>query len=111
LQRANGVAPDACATLPPMSEKQLQSQVMAVAARLGWEKRYHTYNSKRSAAGFPDLVLCRPGRLLFTELKREGESPTIPQQQWLEALKQSVPGIEVYLWHPSDLPDIVEILR
>lgn len=110
LARAEGT-PAAAVT-----EAQLLTRVREVARRLGWWRCYHTYSSKRSEPGFPDLVLARTptdemsGRLIFAELKREGESPTIPQQQWLETLKHAVEGIEVYLWRPSDLDNIVEIL-
>lgn len=96
---------------PAMTHAQLQGQVREVAKRLGWERIYHTYNSKRSDSGFPDLVLCRPKRLIFAELKTEGDTATIPQQQWLDMLNISVPGIECYLWYPSDLNNIVDILQ
>ena len=50
-----------------MTEKAFQSDVMRVAKMLGW-LCYHTFDSRRSASGFPDLVLVRE-RVLFRELK------------------------------------------
>ena len=101
-----------------MTHAQLQNQVRLVCKRLGNWRVYHTYNSKRSDPGFPDFVLVRrqaslayPGRLVFSELKTEGDKPTIPQEDWLDDLAHSVPGVETYLWYPKDLANIVEILR
>ena len=41
-----------------MNEAELQRNVLSLAAMTGW-LAYHTYDSRRSQAGFPDLVLVR----------------------------------------------------
>ena len=52
---------------PAPTEKQFQQSVVEVARTLKW-RVYHTHDSRRSAAGFPDLVLTRGGhRILLTE--------------------------------------------
>jgi hypothetical protein len=51
-----------------MTEKQLQGAVVELAKRLGYLV-YHTFDSRRSNPGWPDLVLCKPPRLIFAELK------------------------------------------
>ena len=61
-----------------MSEADLQSQVTELAEKTGW-LFYHTYRSDRSPAGFPDLVLVRPPRLLFVELKKQKAKRTPAQ--------------------------------
>jgi hypothetical protein len=53
-----------------VSERDLTGYVRDVARAFGW-RRYHTWISKHSAAGFPDEVLVRGERLLFAELTRE----------------------------------------
>ena len=103
-------------TLAAQPEKWLLQQVRALAKLWGW-KCYHTHNSKHSEAGFPDVVLCKApthgygfrGRLIFAELKREGETPTIEQQAWLDALA-TIHGIASYVWRPTDLPHIAALL-
>jgi len=54
---------------------------------------YHTHDSRRSVAGFPDycLVVNTPSgpQLLFLELKREGGRPTPEQVGWLRSLAQA----------------------
>jgi hypothetical protein len=44
-----------------ITEKQFTGQVVQLARMLGW-RVYHPWLSVHSAAGFPDLVLCRPPR-------------------------------------------------
>ena len=39
-----------------VTEKAFQTAVVELAELCGW-KVYHTYDSRRSAPGFPDLVL------------------------------------------------------
>mgnify|MGYP003134989332 CR=1 FL=1 len=94
---------------PIKSEKEFLSRVLFEAELAGWEKTYHTFNSKRSTPGFPDLCMVRDNRLVFAELKMTKAKPTKPQQEWLEALG-AVPGVEAYLWRPSDIDEILECL-
>jgi hypothetical protein len=61
-------------------------------------------------AGLPDLILCKPPRLLFAELKRERGRVSEAQADWLDALSRCS-GVEVYLWKPSDWEFIVRILQ
>ena len=92
-----------------VAEKDFQRQVLDLARLFRW-KPYHPFLSKWSERGFPDLTLIRPPRLLFAELKRDRGKPTPDQAEWLELLR-ACPGVETYLWHPSDFDDIAAILR
>lgn len=89
-------------------EKDLDAQVRILAAVYGF-RRYHTYRSKRSPAGFPDLVLVKPPRLIFAELKSDDGRTTADQDEWLADLGR-VPAAETYVWRPGDLELIAEIL-
>lgn len=82
--------------------------VLPYARLCGW-RYYFTQRSDGSPAGFLDLVLCRPPRLLIAEFKAEDGHPTAAQRCWL-ALLADCPGCEVYLWRPSDWPQIQEVL-
>ena len=94
----------------PKNEKEFLEMIRDEATLTGWDLIYHTRNSRCSDKGFPDLVLVRPPRLLFTELKMKGNKPTPEQELWLEKLQQ-IPGIEAYLWYcPDDMDPIKEIL-
>lgn len=110
LQRTGRHSPQIAAHVPAaMPEKALLANVRNLATRHGFLV-YHTHRSDKSEPGFPDLVLCKPGRLLFIELKSATGKVTEDQMRWLELLKRSVPGVEVYLWRPSDWPSIATIL-
>jgi hypothetical protein len=95
--------------LPPLSERAFQGQVLDLARILGWTV-YHPALSKWSERGWPDLALCRPPRLLFAELKRETGKTSSDQDRWLSMLG-ACHGVESYLWRPSDLDGITEVLR
>lgn len=82
---------------------------MDLARLLGW-RCYHPWLSARSTPGFPDLVLVRPPRILFVELKTERGKVTPAQQAWLDALA-ACPGCEVDLWRPRDLDAAAATLR
>jgi hypothetical protein len=66
--------------------------------------------SKWSERGWPDLAMVRPPHLVFAELKSESGRVTVHQERWL-ALLAGCPGVETYLWRPSDLERISEVLR
>lgn len=86
--------------------------------------------------GLPDIIAVRPPRLLFAEIKNEYGKPMPEQEAWLNDLRECVKIIttapivkgkplsyynakkagtwilpEIYLWRPSDIEAIVEILR
>lgn len=82
-----------------MTEKELQKAVVECAAMLGW-RLYHTFDSRKSSYGFPDLCMIRPPRLLFAELKSQSGHLSHYQQDWLEELKRT--GVEVFVWRPED---------
>lgn len=90
------------------SEREFQSAVVALAKCRGW-KTYHTFDSRRSAEGWFDLVCARVGRVLFAELKRESGKQTDEQLAWFTMFVSA--GKEVYCWRPSDWRQICEVLR
>ena len=102
--------PSARTTRPiPYTEKEFLQTVRELAQLYGW-LCYHTWNSQHSPAGFPDLVLVRPPRVVFAELKVGRNRPTPAQQQWLNMLG-ACPQVEAYLWTPNDWPQIEQVLR
>ena len=96
-----------------MSEADLQRSIIIAAREFQW-LAYATYRSMRSEPGFPDLVLVRPPRVMFLELKtakgrlRKGHlnkagSRWLPgQDEWGEAF-DACPGVEYLLVRPADL--------
>jgi len=91
-----------------VTEKELDTLIREIATRCGWI-RYHTFNSRRSPSGFPDLVLVKPPRVVFAELKSGTGKPTPKQVEWL-GLLSACPGVETFLWRPDDLDDIARVL-
>ena len=94
--------------VPPMTEKEFLQQVRDLAKLCGWLV-YHTYDSRRSPEGFPDLVLVRGNQIIFAELKSERGKARPEQRMWLDALEK-VCNVEVHLWRPGDWNEIVERL-
>ncbi len=92
-----------------LTERDFQRQVLDLAGILGWTI-YHPMLSKWSERGWPDLSMVRPPRFIVAELKRETGKTSPDQDRWLEMLG-SCPGIEVYLWRPSDIETIAAVLR
>jgi hypothetical protein len=90
-------------------EKDFLQAVRDYARLMGWED-YHTWQSVHSPAGFPDLVLVRPPRIVFAELKVGNRQPTPAQERWLNLLREC-PGVEAYLWRPEDWEKIQMLLR
>ena len=88
--------------LRSIPEKHLATDVAREAKRWHW-LRYHTFRADRSPAGYPDECLVKGQRLVFAELKRHTESPTLPQVEWLDMLSLIGDPVEVYLWRPEDL--------
>jgi hypothetical protein len=84
-----------------MPEKQLQTAIIAQAQRAGWLV-YHTFDSRRSEPGYPDLHLVHLGRGLsvFRELKTQTGKLSKQQELWIRALTAA--GSDVAVWRPID---------
>ena len=95
--------------VPAETEAKFQATVLALATQAGWLS-HHSYDSRRSAPGFPDLVLCKPGHaVVYAELKTAKGRLRPAQRDWLEALA-TCPGVVAYLWRPADWPAIEHTL-
>ena len=103
------------------TEEQFKAQVLDLATRHDWlihhDRPAMTSKGWRTAiegtAGFPDLCMVnvkqRPARLIMAELKSEDGKMTADQALWRGALRM-VEGIETYLWKPSQLEEIADLL-
>jgi hypothetical protein len=94
------------APISEITEKEWQAQVCKLAYYYGY-LAYHTHDSRKSASGFPDLCLVGK-RVIFAELKSETGKVSPNQQMWLDALRAA--GAEAYLWRPSQLAEVAQIL-
>ena len=110
--------------LRTVSEKAWQAQVEQTLAWAGFDLRYHTKDSRRSPAGFPDVVAIRKAEdgfltLVVVELKRETGRVKPDQWPWLlrfgdlaglvnsaECAVRVITGV----WKPSDAERITELL-
>jgi hypothetical protein len=95
-------------TPPRLTEKQFMARVVKYAELMGWHA-YHTFDSRRSAPGFPDLVLIRRPRLVFAEIKTDRGTLTTPQFSMLVELREC--GQEAYVWRPAEFDQVARILR
>lgn len=81
---------------------------------------YHTYDSRKSTPGFPDLVLVHPRRkiVIFAELKIDTTYPSNEQRLWLAALTEvawalgtdKAHHLRVRVWKPKDRAAVVQEL-
>jgi hypothetical protein len=85
-----------------MTEAELQQAVSDLVALYGWAA-YHTYDSRRSEPGFPDLVVGHAGRgeLFVAELKSEKGRLTAAQESWLSLFEAA--GVETHILRPAQL--------
>jgi hypothetical protein len=90
-----------------MTEKAWQAVVLDLARLHGWQA-YHTFDSRRSQPGFPDLVLWRRGELIFVELKTDKGRVTPDQLRVISGLEDA--GQQVYVWRPDDLDFAQKVL-
>lgn len=107
-----------------MTEEQLQRAIVSAAEAAAWRvfflpdwlyrlamaslKRSRRNDRHWARSGFPDLVLCRPPRLIFAECKSHRGAVRDTQASWLTALRNC--GVEVYVWRPEHLDDVIAML-
>lgn len=100
-----------------ISESDWQQRVIDLARVLGWRVHHGrpalTGRGWRTPVqghpGYVDLTLARPGRLILAELKTTTGLLGPEQRAWLAVLR-TVPGIEVFVWRPTDWDQVVRIL-
>jgi hypothetical protein len=93
-----------------VTENEFMAQIQEAAAYAGWRLQYHTHDSRRSAEGFPDLVLIHEklGRLVVAELKSEKGRVPPEQVRWIKGLRNA--GVAAYIWRPSDWAELCGVL-
>lgn len=93
-----------------MRERDLQETIRQAASLLGY-RAYHTYDSRRSPEGFPDLVIVGHGELFIWELKSEKGGLTNAQAGWINELRNvnGPPHVEVV--RPTDLDRCLALLQ
>jgi hypothetical protein len=100
-------------------EKQFAEQVESILNVFGWTWKHDLpalrqsgkwSTAVRGTIGFPDYIAVRKDRVVCAELKAEKGRLSSEQKRWLSLLEQSG-KVEVYVWRPSDLQQIAEILR
>jgi hypothetical protein len=91
-----------------VSESQWQKDVRKTAHSYGW-RSYYTPYSLGASPGWPDLVLVKPPRVVFTELKvRTGKLR--PAQEETRDLLERCEVVEYHLWRPADEAEVLEVL-
>lgn len=90
-----------------MSEREWQDLVVQYARLHKWWV-FHPYDSRKSAPGWPDLVLLRPPRIVVAELKSERGKVSAAQERVLALLDEC--GVDARVWRPSDWDDVAETL-
>lgn len=91
-----------------LSEREFQKRVTDLCdwLNLRW---YHSHDSRRDPAGFPDLVIVGPGGVVFAELKSAKGRIRAEQTQWQADLVRA--GAEAHIWRPDDWPEIQRRLK
>lgn len=99
-------------------EENYQQTIIDLANVYGWTVAHfrtaRTINGwvtpvAADGKGFPDMVLVRPPRLIFAEIKSDKGKLSREQQSWLDLLK-GCPGVECYMWKPDDYPEVIRTL-
>jgi hypothetical protein len=83
-----------------LTEKAFQQQVVDLCNWAGLFV-YHTYDSRRSVSGWPDLVIVGPDGILYRELKTEVGKLAEDQKRVLGLLRAA--GADTSVWRPSDM--------
>ena len=97
-----------------MKERDLQKWIIQYAEIHGWYV-YHVANVRgqlrsMTGSGYPDLTMVRQSRIVFAELKSKRGRVSELQQRWLNRL-QDLKSVECYLWRPTDMETIRELLE
>jgi Holliday junction resolvase len=84
-----------------VTEAELQDAVMEALHKFGW-LCYHTFDSRKSEVGFPDVIALRDERMFVIEFKTETGKVTPKQFAWLKSF-EDIDGVETFVWRPRHL--------
>lgn len=124
-----------------LTEAAFQKRVVGLARAYGW-RIFHAPDNRPAgprntvqatvgseAIGFPDLVLVKPPRIVFAELKKRTGRLGPGQREWLDLFREvglridtfveeagdvdgiTPPKVESHLWRPADWVAIQHVLR
>ncbi|MDQ2727540.1 MAG: VRR-NUC domain-containing protein [Actinomycetota bacterium] len=106
-------------TTPAISEAEFCAQILDLARIFRWRSAHfrpaltkHGWRTpvQGDGAGWPDLVLVRPPRIVVAELKAAKGRLRPEQIEWLADFG-ACPGVETFEWRPKDWDQIAEVLR
>ena len=86
-----------------MNEKQFQANVVELCKYLGYLV-YHTFDSRKSEPGWPDLVIVGRNRIIYREIKTENGVVTDAQLKWGGAILAA--GGDWGVWRPEDMDNL-----
>lgn len=92
------------------TEAEFQQRITDLARACGWTC-FHVLGAgaRGMTPGWPDLVLIRPPRLIFAELKTAKGTLSLAQKSTLDGLERC--AMDVRVWRPSDWPEIEHTLK
>ena len=93
----------------PITEKAFQQDILDSARKLGW-LCFHTFDSRRSEPGFPDIIAIRGATMLCLEVKDEDGEPSSAQEEWLARFQQ-VKYVEASLVRPEHRDQVNDVLN
>ena len=113
-QRRRGSNPSVYVGEPKL-EKEWQAALVDAMLKTRWQY-FHPYFSERSNLGYPDITAWRAeldgvctGRVIFRELKRDGETPSEAQERTVEEINAA--GGDAAIWYfPSMWDEALEDL-
>lgn len=86
-------------------ERDIQKRIVKSLVTSGW---LVNKNITCSIGGWPDLTAIKNGRVVFVEVKRDGEKESVKQKIIHDRIREA--GGEVLVYSESDLRDINENL-
>lgn len=92
------------------NEAEYQQQILDLARTLNW-RCYHTWDSRHSEGGFPDIIAIRGPQLLALEIKgAKAKEPPPEQVGWIGAFNQ-VRYVHAAFVYTKDFPDLADTLQ
>ena len=90
-----------------VKEKPFMETILRMAKLLGWLS-YHTFDSRKSTPGFPDIVAVHPEHgTLYLEAKTMRGKVSAAQQEWIDVLTAA--GERAFVVRPDQM-DMIEAL-